>query len=1215
MKYRTLILNLCLRNNTCYKRNGIKNGIYRGSYMKRLGIFLIVVIFLTSTINGLALSSDFNSKTEEFPRSYDLREQGRVTPVKAQGQLGSCWAVASIAALESTLKTLEGKEYDLSENNLITQLSDFYQESYNRGAENGGDDAISTGYFASWRGPVLEAEDPYPDNCRLENLVLRTGKKAIKHVQEVIFLPERDNALDNNLIKEHVMKYGAVSVTMWKGTQQTFGRFYNEEEFAWYYPHQYMNEEGNGHAVDIVGWDDDYPKENFKITPSGDGAFIVRNTKGPFWGQPDRKENMGGYFYISYYDGMIATNLDGNIGSSVFTRIDEIDNYDNIYQYDLLGYTKSIKGSTNTNEVWFSNVFDINQGRYEELSAVSFYTLEEDLSYEIWINEDYTSKSSLGNMKKIKTGKIRLPGYHTIDLDKKIELVEDSKVAVAIKLYSTKISPSIAIEAPNGAISNTANGERNQSFIKKNSYSSWWDILDYEADSNVCLKIFTDNEEIPEEELLTVEDMKGDVDFIVEWILTHQPVAKEEGYTQEQKEIIEYVYSRINEPMTENEFYLIINRLFTMMRDGHTILSRYPNNPKYLNIPFFWLEEGLIVDNTTERYTIGDKILSIGGKTPEELTQMLYEQIPTENDYWIRAKAPDKLTIDMYLQYYNLVNEDNTVDITIERDGKIIVFKQPLTSKKEISDFLDREWLTWHIEKENNLGYFQFDSWATGEKLEEIKDKMDVFFEEVAKNKIENIVFDIRENPGGSAGALNYLFKFLDVETVYASEYRIYDPANNYPKADESLIFDGDIYFMLSNRSFSCSIYATTILKDNGIVKVIGEPSGENPAFNRHGTGSDGYLPNTGWEFMMTSYRPQRPLDHDESEIAIFPDIPVYTTRDEVITGRDIQMERMREISREKGWIYTEETIEIDNGGIITLTQGEEFLINEGEKVDISLNINGLKKEDIWLEDTVNHNKVDVEIKFTSDGGEISIPKDLKKDLTYHIVINYQNKIYAILLSIKHDVNVPAEFRYVHLGSKYFYTEQNRLFLKFTKDLEVVHNSKITIKDSKGKTIKIGKVMFGNNKNYLFLNPSEKLIGGEEYTLIIPKGAIKSVDDEENESDIIVKFCANEDYVKFSAIEDLTSYVSKYNYIVLPFSYELKRYINKYKVSLVDSEGNKVTIKSVAVGSTNKYCFLVIPYKELDNGEEYTLHISKEAIESVYGDKNNEDIEIIFTAD
>lgn len=53
------------------------------------------------------------------------------------------------------------------------------------------------------------------------------------------------------------------------------------------------------HDVVVVGWDDNFPKENFTIQPEGDGAFICKNSWGEEFGDD-------GYFYVSYYDTKIC---------------------------------------------------------------------------------------------------------------------------------------------------------------------------------------------------------------------------------------------------------------------------------------------------------------------------------------------------------------------------------------------------------------------------------------------------------------------------------------------------------------------------------------------------------------------------------------------------------------------------------------------------------------------------------------------------------------------------------------------------------------------------------------------------------------------------------------------------------------------------------------------------------------------------------------------
>src|SRR5438046_2979426 len=113
------------------------------------------------------------------------------------------------------------------------------------------------------------------------------------------------------------MNIGAVMTSMYFSSDSGC---YNATTHAYYYTGSGIN-----HAVDIVGWDDNYPAANFKKTPPGPGAFLARNSWGPDWGE-------GGYFYVSYYDSKFGSD------NAIFCGVTSPTRYRQIYQYDPLGW-------------------------------------------------------------------------------------------------------------------------------------------------------------------------------------------------------------------------------------------------------------------------------------------------------------------------------------------------------------------------------------------------------------------------------------------------------------------------------------------------------------------------------------------------------------------------------------------------------------------------------------------------------------------------------------------------------------------------------------------------------------------------------------------------------------------------------------------------------------------------------------------------------------
>jgi len=195
--------------------------------------------------------------TQEF---FDWREFGVVTPVKDQGQCGSCWDFAATGAFESVYSLAAGILPDFSEQQGLV---------CNNGGSgcNGGWMSDAYDVYMDY-GVVDESCMPYRANdnypCTQEDCV----PLAILEGYEDI--PNNVNAIKNALML---------------GPLSTAFTVYND--FNGYSGGCYEHADNSplNHAVVILGWDDNMC--------DGEGAWIVKNSWGPGWGA-------GGYFYIKY---------------------------------------------------------------------------------------------------------------------------------------------------------------------------------------------------------------------------------------------------------------------------------------------------------------------------------------------------------------------------------------------------------------------------------------------------------------------------------------------------------------------------------------------------------------------------------------------------------------------------------------------------------------------------------------------------------------------------------------------------------------------------------------------------------------------------------------------------------------------------------------------------------------------------------------------------
>ena len=388
-----------------------------------------------------------------LPAAYDMRKDDRVTPVRDQGKYGTCWAFASLGALETVTMPYEENIYSPDHMTL--------SNSYKLDVAAGGDHSMSIAYMAAWQGPVYEEDDPYGDRKTDEKLT------AAKHLEEAVVINERDD----EVIKSAIYRYGGIETSLYLAMSydNLDSKYYNNENDAYYSPEPHKP----NHDVVIVGWDDNYSRDNFGEKPKKDGAFICRNSWGRSFGE-------GGYFYVSYEDPNICTQ------SVVYTRLAEKDNFDRIYQSDMLGWVGQMGFESDTS--YFANVYTAEGD--ERLAGVSFYSTDKNTEFSVYLVHDFKDTNDFEKKELVASGGTRYAGYYTVHLsDEELWLKPGERFAVLVYIKTPGSQKPVAVEYAANDRSSKADITDGEGYISQ--YGSKWTRTEEELQANVCLKAFT----------------------------------------------------------------------------------------------------------------------------------------------------------------------------------------------------------------------------------------------------------------------------------------------------------------------------------------------------------------------------------------------------------------------------------------------------------------------------------------------------------------------------------------------------------------------------------------------------------------------------------------------------------------------------------------------------------------------------------------------------
>jgi hypothetical protein len=424
--------------------------------------------------------------------------------------------------------------------------------------------------------------------------------------------------------------------------------------------------------------------------------------------------------------------------------------------------------------------------------------------------------------------------------------------------------------------------------------------------------------------------------------------------------------AKIKDKMNALELYKILAPITSFTKEGHCKiqfseeLNLYSEqNFKYLPFIFKIINGRVYILNENNKYqTKGLELLNINGNSIENVMKKFIYIHPSDG-YNVTGKF--HRIERKFSEYYSMFFENNPTYFNLElynpKTKKNISFKNinsinfksfyDLEDKMnlEIPNRIYKKVSEMKIDSSLNLvtlsfNDFSLDSYENGRIG--FQKKLDYYFKTISKNKVQNLIIDVRRNEGGEQGMEDHLLSYL-IDKEYIKYRYVEIPSFDYSfikhtqkssnakkekfvndlkeefylnkdgrylnkpdfyngdKPNENN-FKGNLYILINGLTFSGGSEFASLAKNYTNAKFIGEETGGGFYGNSSGIHLYFTLPNT----KLTGRIPicKFVLEQKETIIpfgrGVLPDYEIQPTIEEYLNGIDKEMELTKEIITKK---------------------------------------------------------------------------------------------------------------------------------------------------------------------------------------------------------------------------------------------------------------------------------------------------------------------------
>jgi hypothetical protein len=389
----------------------------------------------------------------------------------------------------------------------------------------------------------------------------------------------------------------------------------------------------------------------------------------------------------------------------------------------------------------------------------------------------------------------------------------------------------------------------------------------------------------------------------------------------------------ITAPLTSALLAHRVNIALGLAGDGHLRLE-LPHDVAegcmVLPVAFGWTDDGLLVLSGSE-IPAGARVLSIAGRSLDDLEALAAEAIPHENVYWVRSTFARQIVRADMLEAFGLADPDGSVEVvyrTAQGAEARVRLRQSRAAKPT------RAWIGYELYAADSTGLLWLERCDPND---EFFNTLAAFIRAVKQQDLRKVVIDLRGNPGGDSSVALAVLRSLGLSAergfsvqVRVSPELLHDMPMFAPSAiapafqaaglpapapsakrytvPGSMVLGllaqrlGDrpfdvvtgraLYVLTDGGTFSSAALFAALVRDNSLGKLVGEPTGNAVTFN--GSEIERPVPGMPYVLRLSTARLVRPDESAGPAPTLLPDLRAPQTASALTAGRDAAIDLIR---------------------------------------------------------------------------------------------------------------------------------------------------------------------------------------------------------------------------------------------------------------------------------------------------------------------------------